>query len=145
MEGNPNPWLTGERIVLEQLHGTDWEGRGELWLDPLGDVVSPFACTAQIREGELTYTWSKEDRALNGRVTWSEAGQTFRDDFHQAQETPCRPRPGSKAALALSFEYDPGAGPAWGWHILVTVRPTGQLVVQMTNETSWGRRPVRFA
>ena len=81
--------------TLNDLAGTRWQGRGELWLDPLGDQAAVCDCTLAVQDGAVTYHWSHESTPHTG-------------------------------TLAL--------------------RPTGELVLQMTNVAPWGEevRAVRM-
>jgi hypothetical protein len=71
-------------------------------------------------------------------VVWSDGAPSFSDTFHQDGDVACTPLETHPAEVALTYEYDPGVGPPWGWRVLVSVRPTGQLVLQMQNIAPWG-------
>ena len=42
---------------LTRLVGTEWTGRGELWLDPEGNNVDRYNFALQIETDALHYTW----------------------------------------------------------------------------------------
>lgn len=135
--------------TLRALVGSQWVGRNELWLDPLGDVVN--ACDARLRveEGAIHYTWSHEGKAHEGRLVLREGGADFVDTFHAATGMPLVTNPGGRALVDLSGTYYE----TWGWRITLSQRPNddstevpGALVLQMTNITPWGEevRAVRM-
>jgi hypothetical protein len=57
----------------------------------------------------------------------------------------CAAVPGSWALVDVAGTYAAGAD-RWGWRVHVSVRPTGELVLQMTNVCPWGEdgRAVRM-
>lgn len=134
------------RQELSALKNTRWQGQGELWLDPLGDEVTRYPCSAELGDGELSYIWTRDDKEHRGVVRWSKGEGQFQDSFHQDDEVECCPLPGAKAPVALTYDYGPEQRD-WGWQILITLRPhNGDLVVQMTNIAPWGEeaRAVRM-
>lgn len=69
-------------------------------------------------------------------------------DRHLAPDTEvhCRPEADGTALVNVRFAYPAPEGPDWGWRIAVCERPSGELVLQMTNVTPWGEeaRAVRM-
>ena len=53
---------------LTRLVGTEWTGRGELWLDPEGNNVDRYNFALQIETDALHYTWSYEGQSQEGRA-----------------------------------------------------------------------------
>ncbi|HEY6562117.1 MAG TPA: hypothetical protein VI072_32845 [Polyangiaceae bacterium] len=130
--------------TLSDLVGTHWKGTAELWLDPLGNDGLRSDCTLSVEGTLVRYTWSHEGKPHEGRVTLHSGGAEFTDTWHQPEPTQCLPVP---AALGLfQVQYDYGPAMDWHWRIGLSLRPTGELVVQMTNITPWGEegRAVRM-
>ncbi len=131
---------------LSQLIGTTWEGKGELWLDPLGDEAIRYGCTARVDAGAVTYTWHHDGKKHEGRLSFAGERPTFVDSWHQQKHVECRTLADAWGLLALDYTYGAGEGPPWGWRIVLSRRPSGELVLQMTNVTPWGEeaRAVRM-
>lgn len=123
---------------LNDLTATRWTGKGELWLDPLGDDPSRYDCTLAIRDGSITYTWTYEGQPQEGSLTLHEGGADFRDTWHQKDGAMrCRDVAGSRALIDVLGSYME----TWGWRILLSFRdPTGELVLQMINIAPWGEQ-----
>ena len=47
--------MATQRLI--RLVGTEWTGRGELCLDPVGNNVDRCNCALQIETDALHYTW----------------------------------------------------------------------------------------
>lgn len=131
---------------LEKHAGTAWEGEGELWLDPSGNEAKRSASTMRIEPGLVRYTWAYEGAAQEGVLALGPDGATWRDSFHQPKEVACAPIEGAWGLLAVHYTYPAPEGPPWGWRIGLAERPTGELVLQMTNVAPWGEeaRAVRM-
>lgn len=129
-----------EPSKLKALDSTHWKGHGELWLDPTGDQAIRYPCTASLQGTSLQYEWSNEGQAHQGTILWSATGGTFQDTFHQASTTPCKAVTPTKAEVDLRYDYPAGEGPAWGWRIILAVRPSDELVLQMINIAPWGEQ-----
>ena len=56
-------------VTLEELAGTHWTGKAELWLDPSGDSADLSDCTLAVESGAIRYTWSHDGTAHTGSVT----------------------------------------------------------------------------
>ena len=132
--------------TLAELKGTRWSGKGELWLDPLGNEAAVSDCTLAVEDGAIRYTWSHDGKSHQGSITLRDGGADFDDTFHAAETMAFTPWPVPGALLSLIGSYAAGDGPPWGWRIVVTQRPSGELVLQMTNVTPWGEdgRAVRM-
>jgi hypothetical protein len=130
-------------MTLKELAGSKWEGKAELWEDPLGNTVQACDCTITVDDGGLSYTWSYQGKPHEGRLEIAgEGSATFRDSWHQQEPQACEPEE-SWALAAFRYTYME----EWGWRIRVCHRkPTGELVLQMTNVAPWGEeaRAVRM-
>lgn len=127
-----------------ELHGTEWTGTNELWLDPLGDDAQRSDCTLSVDAGVVRYTWSHEGKLHQGSIGLDADGAKFTDSWHQPEPMRCR-----VLAAGGLFQLQGAYGPAadWGWRIGLSLRaPTGELVLQMTNIAPWGEeaRAVRM-
>lgn len=132
---------------LNELSNTNWTGKAELWLDPLGNEADHSDCTISIGDGEVNYTWSHKDNSHKGSVKLRDGGAEFTDTFHSPTAMSFEDVPNSWGLLNLFGTYAAGGGPDWGWRIQLCCRtPSGQLVLQMTNITPWGEegRAVRM-
>lgn len=130
-------------MTLDELSGSRWEGKAELWEDPLGDVAKLSDCTMAIEGRLLSYTWSYEGKAHQGQLKLSAEGAEFSDSWHQQQPVACSIVPGTRSLATVQYTYME----SWGWRINLCLRePTGELVLQMTNVTPWGEeaRAVRM-
>ena len=133
--------------TLNDLKGTQWAGKGELWLDPLGNTADHSECTIAIDDEGISYTWSYKGDTHRGSLKPSDGGADFTDSWHSPQAMRCNDVPGSWGLLNVQGSYSAGEGPDWGWRISLCVRaPTGELVLQMTNIAPWGEegRAVRM-
>jgi hypothetical protein len=132
-------------VTLAELAGTKWEGDAELWLDPAGDQASRCACTLAVEAGGVGYGWSHEGQPHTGRLALREGGADFTDTFHSPSPMRFRAAPSPRGLLDLFGTY-PAGGEDWGWRITLSLRPSGELVLQMSNVTPWGEegRAVRM-
>ena len=131
--------------MIADLGATNWKGRAELWLDPLGDEVVCSDCAMVVTEAGLEYTWRHGEKAQQGKLALTPAGADFSDSFHSPQVMKCRHRAGGWGILQVEGRYGPDAD--WGWRIGLSLRaPSGELVFQMTNIAPWGEevRAVRM-
>lgn len=131
-------------MQFDELKGTRWTGKCELWEDPLGDVVQLSDCAIEVDGDELRYEWSYKGTPHKGRLKLTDGGAEFSDSWHQQEPVSGKAVPGNGALVAVQYNYME----VWGWRIAVCLRePTGELVVQMTNITPWGEeaRAVRMA
>lgn len=130
---------------LETLVGT-WRGRGELWLDPLGDAAQTCDVELDVAADSVTYRWSYEGKPQTGRVAITPDGATFTDTWHQPTSMPCAAQRPTWALIDVAGRYGAGEGPDWGWGLTLSRRPDDTLVLQMTNVAPWGEhgRAVRM-
>lgn len=130
----------------ESLASTRWTGSGELWLDPTGNRAETGPCTLAIEADRIRYTWERGGTTHAGEFVLDPAGARWSDTFHQPQPTRLRPIPAARGLLAFEYDYPAPPDPDWGWRIHLSRRPGGELVLQMTNITSWGEeaRAVRM-
>lgn len=131
---------------LEQLANTKWAGRGELWLDAEGNQAELCDCRLELGPEGLEYHWSYEGKPHTGKLVLRAGGADFTDTFHAPTTMSFVARPEAWALLDLLGTYSGGEGPDWGWRILLSLRPSGELVLQMTNIAPWGEegRAVRM-
>jgi hypothetical protein len=96
--------------------------------------------------GAVRYTWSHDGKPHEGSILLRDGGADYKDTFHASEGMRFEPWPVSGALLGLIGSYAMGGGPAWGWRIVLGQRPSGELVLQMTNVTPWGEdgRAVRM-
>ena len=131
---------------LTRLVGTEWTGRGELWLDPEGNNVDRCDCALRIETDALHYTWSYKGRNIAGSFAIEEGGATWTDSFHQPVPAICRDVPGAWGLFTVQHSYEVPSNPSWGWRSKLSERPNGDLILQMTNIAPWGEegRAVRM-
>jgi hypothetical protein len=129
---------------LSEIAGTTWAGSAELWLDPMGNEAIRSDCTMSVEGEVVRYTWSHEGKDHQGSITLREHGADFTDTWHQPEPMKCVRVLEGQGLLQVQGRYGPDAD--WSWRIGLVVRPSGELVLQMTNITSWGEeaRAVRM-
>ena len=130
---------------LRVLQNSYWSGNGELWLDPAGNEAYLYDCTLQLSPQSIDYEWVYEGVTKRGAFTFSGERPTWVDSWHQPTITQCT-RIDAWGLFTLHNTYDVPSNPAWGWRSKLSERPTGELVLQMTNITPWGEegRAVRM-
>jgi len=91
------------------------------------------------RVAELYLRGTDASTLGDGHITWT-------DSWHQSKLVECAELPKAWGLFALHYTYAAGEGPDWGWRTIFSQRPTGELVLQMTNLTPWGEeaRAVRM-
>jgi hypothetical protein len=132
---------------LSKWVDTEWVGTGELWLDQLGNKAQSYECTLTVGTDDVSYTWQHEDKSQQGEYRLREDGSAlWSDSWHQPEVIECRPVPGAKGLFGVECSYQAPGTPDWGWRMGLSQRPTGELVLQMTNITPWGEegRAVRM-
>lgn len=132
--------------LLSKLAGTNWAGKGELWLDPEGNKANLFDCQLQIENGVIHYTWAYEGEAKKGSFTFNENGASWVDSWHQPEPVNCTEIADVWGLFTLRHTYDVPSNPSWGWQSKLTERPDGSLILQMINIAPWGEeaRAVRM-
>lgn len=132
--------------TLSDLNGTTWAGQGELWLDDVGNDAELCDCTLSVEEGRLRYTWSYQGKPQQGSITLAGDGVDFHDTWHASTVLHFPMVKDSWALIDAQGTYPAGDGPPWGWRVILSLRPSGELVLQMTNITPWGEdgRAVRM-
>lgn len=133
-------------MKLRELVNTQWVGRGELWLDPLGNEADVCECRIEIAEGVIHYHWSYEGKPQTGKLALRDDGADFSDSWHSPTPVACVAVPNQWSLVSVLGTYPAPDGPDWGWRISVAHRPSDELVLQMTNVTPWGEegRAVRM-
>lgn len=135
-------------VTLNELVGSHWSGKSELWLDPLGNTADHSDCTIAIEDAAINYTWSYQGNAHTGSLRLraaasGESGADFSDSWHAKEPMSCEHVAGLHCLLNVSGTYHGD----WGWRISLCHRaPTDELVLQMTNVAPWGEegRAVRM-
>jgi hypothetical protein len=131
---------------LNELSGSRWAGRHELWLDALQNEAITGDCSLAIDDGVIRYGWQHEEREQRGEITLRAGGAEWHDSWHQARSVRLEEVPGAWGLFALFYTYPAGDGTDWGWRTTLALRPTGELLLQMTNVMPWGeeQRAVRM-
>jgi hypothetical protein len=132
-------------MTLLELAGSQWNGQAELWLDPAGDQAQRCACTLRVDGDAVSYTWSHEGKPHNGRLSLDHGGADFTDSWHSPAPMRCTAAPAHSCLVDVLGTYAAGVED-WGWRITLSLRPTGELVLQMFNVPPWGEegRAVRM-
>ncbi len=112
----------------------EYAGRHQLWLEP-GQDAETGDVTATLVDDVLTWRWTRGEKIHQGALHLD--GSRWHDTFHQPVPAALEPQPAFGARFAGGYRYGPDDQP-WAWMIRVCDRPTGALVVQMTNITPWG-------
>lgn len=138
-------------MTLRDLAGSEWHGRAELWLDPLGNEAQTSACTLHVEPDRLRYVWQYEGTPHHGTIELDAEGGVFTDSWHSPTPMRCARAAGPAGLFDLLGSYAAGDGPSWGWRLILSLRPpyggaAESLVLQMTNITPWGEeaRAVRM-
>jgi len=132
-------------MTLLDLAGSQWAGQAELWLDPAGDQAQRCPCTVRVETDAVVYAWSYEGKPQAGRLSLREGGADFSDTWHSPTAMRCTGAPAPWCLVDMLGTYAAG-GEDWGWRITLSLRPAGELVLQMTNVAPWGEegRAVRM-
>lgn len=132
--------------TLTDLDGSRWSGTSELFLDALGNVAVTSACSISCERDAVTYLWTHKGEQQRGKVVLRADGVDFSDTFHSPQPMVCASAADGVCLLAVFGTYGAGDGPPWGWRISLSLRPSDELVLQMTNVAPWGEdaRAVRM-
>lgn len=123
---------------LAELDGTRWQGTNTLWLNEDAEAAVSDA-TVAIDGDQVSYTWSYEGKAKRGSIeVRPDGGALWRDSWHQPEPMACARAAPTTALLAVSGSYPAPPGADWGWRLALSLRPSGELVLRMTNVTPWG-------
>lgn len=138
--------MTLDRQTFDQLVGSKWAGSNELWLDPAGNEALVSVGTIEVEKDAVHYTWVYEGQKKEGRIEIGADFVSWTDTWHQPTGMKCHDLPIPGAILSVMGRYPAPPGPDWGWRLLLARRPSGELVLQMTNITPWGEegRAVRL-
>lgn len=139
MDTTLKDWLT-------QLAGSQWKGKGELWLDPEGNAAQLYECALKIEQDAVNYSWEYDKDTKRGSYTFNDDGATWQDSWHQKNLIQGFYVPKAWGIFTVSHEYQVPDNPNWGWRSKLSERPDGSLVLQMSNITPWGEegRAVRM-
>ena len=135
-----------EKQWLTKLNGSNWTGKGELWLDPDGNKAETYDCQLQVESDAINYTWTYDGETKKGNFTFNETGTTWVDNWHQPEPANCIDVNDAWGLFTVKHTYQVPSNPSWGWQSKLTERPDGTLVLQMTNIAPWGEegRAVRM-
>ena len=96
-------------------------------------------------EGNVVrYTWSHESKPHEGSITLGGEEADFVDTFHSPEPMKCRRLSVPQGFFQVHAFWGPERD--WGWRIGLSLRPTDELVLQMTIIPPWGEegRAVRM-
>jgi hypothetical protein len=135
-----------KRDDFRSLNGTRWRGSAELWLDPLANDAQVSECTLRIDDRSFSYEWSHAGKPQRGSYQLHDTGADWQDTWHSPGKMTCKATGAGRGLLDVAGTYAAPPGPAWGWRSVLSLRPTGELVLQMTNVAPWGeeQRAVRM-
>jgi hypothetical protein len=130
--------------ALQKVAGIKWLGTGELWLDAGQDDAHRCECTLQVEANAIAYGWFHEGKGQSGRFSLSGAEVGWSDTWHQSDPVKCARILGAAGLLACQYSYSMSGD--WRWRVVLSQRPTAELVLQMTNIAPWGEelRAVRM-
>ena len=117
---------------------TDWAGKSELWIDPMGNDAEVSDATLNVRAEAIVYTWLYRGAEQTGELRWGDETLHWKDSWHQPEGVALTAVAGHGSLVAAEYSYAAGAGPDWHWRIKLAERPDGTLVLQMTNIAPWG-------
>ena len=131
---------------FDKYSSVKWKGKGELWLDLGGNSVTHYECDLIVQNNALAYSWLYKNDIKHGRFTLNDGQCLWMDEWHQVNTVHCYPILDSWGVLAVRHEYEVDDAPNWAWRTILSVRPDGALVLQMTNIAPWGEegRAVRM-
>ena len=131
---------------IDAFDSTKWKGVGELWLDPEGDVADRCECSMFFDDKILSYMWFYEGEIKQGHFEFFDAGATWTDNWHQPIPAKCMNVKNTGSLFAIEHSYSDPSEPSWRWRSLLSKRPDGNLILQMTNIAPWGEegRAVRM-
>lgn len=84
--------------------GSKWKGKGELWLDPEGNIVIVYDCTLNIENGAINYSWVHENKTKNGCLTFDDNSIAWVDTWHQETPVQCSIIPNAWGIFTVSYE-----------------------------------------
>ncbi len=135
---------------LTTLQNSQWQGRGELWLDPEGNEAQHYDCSLVIEKDNIQYSWQWEGKTQQGRYlfdnTLNKKSASWSDSWHQPEPVDCKSVVDTGCLFSLFNAYKVPSNPDWGWRSQLSQRPSQELILQMTNITPWGEegRAVRM-
>lgn len=131
---------------LTKLDGIERAGKGELWLDPLGNKADLYECKLRIKGNVVAYVWAYEGAEKQGSYTFSESGALWVDTWHSPKPVACDYLLAAWGIFTIECTYEVPSAPDWGWRSKLSERPDGSLILQMTNIAPWGEegRAVRM-
>lgn len=133
-------------VWFNKFSQTQWQGLGELWLDEAGNETITYPCSLNFDGKRLQYSWQYENEEKKGCFIIEQAHLVWADSWHQGEQVKCNLVKDSWALFSAFYAYNVPDNPDWGWRLLLSQRPSGELVLQMTDVTPWGEegRAVRM-
>lgn len=86
----------------------------------------------------LRYTWQHEGKTHQGEFLFGDGALSWSDTWHQPKPTRCSPITGAWGLFAVAYTYSAPGSPDWSWRMVLSERPSGEMVLQMTNIAPWG-------
>ena len=130
-------------MTLRELANTRWVGRGELWVDPLGNEVDVCECRIELAEDVIRYHWSHDGKPQTGELALRDGGADFSDSWHSPTPMACTAVPEAWSLVSVLGTYPAGDGPDWGWRISVAYRPSDELARRLSGLVPPGLRESR--
>jgi hypothetical protein len=133
-------------MKLTELHGSTWQGHGELWLDPEGNEAQHYDCSLSIEKDCVKYTWDWEGKTQQGSFVFNQDNAIWIDSWHQSSPVTCQIMTQTHCIFCLFNTYHVPSNPDWAWRSQLSQRSSKELVLQMTNIAPWGEeaRAVRM-
>lgn len=131
---------------FEKFIQTTWQGHGELWLDEAGNDAIHYPCSLSFDGNHLHYCWQYKDEEKKGSFILEAEHLLWSDSWHQATQVKCQLDQDAWGLFSAFYAYSVPDNPDWGWRLFLSQRPSGELVLQMSNVTPWGEegRAVRM-
>ena len=131
---------------IEPYKNTSWSGKGELWLDPLGNETVSYDCALEFTDEAMIYHWSYKSESKQGRYQFTADQVTWSDTWHQPEIVVCQRVKTTRGLFNIEYSYAEEGDQSWGWRMQLSQRPDDALVLQMTNIAPWGEetRAVRM-
>ena len=122
--------------IPASAHGR-FTGQKQLYLEPGADAI---VCDAEfdVSAEAIKYRWSYKDKPQEGSISLTGEGASYHDTWHQSTPATATSVDVGGALVAVSLRYAEEGDTAWVWRIVLSQRPSGEVVLQMFNKTPWG-------
>lgn len=100
----------------------------------------------RMEKNAIYYSWVHDDKKIDGSFTFNEIGAIWEDSWHQSEAIECVAEPNAWGLFTIKHSYNVPSGPCRVWLTKLSERLDGNLVLQMSNLSSWGEegRAVRM-